>query len=70
MKELGFTKKEVEMLFNEFYNRVKHGDLEHQKWLKDETEKFIENEVRHPKDWCIEGSNDYWRDIADEAAGL
>lgn len=30
-------------LFRQFYEQVRHGDDAHQKWLKDETEKFIKD---------------------------
>lgn len=31
-------------LFNRLFERIKHGDEEHQKWLKEEIEKFMADE--------------------------
>lgn len=32
-------------LFKELYEEIKHGDEEHQKWLKDKIEDFIKRRV-------------------------
>ena len=37
-----YTKEDVRDLFGKFYEQVKHGDEEHQKWLFEETLKFLE----------------------------
>lgn len=30
-------------LFSDLYNQIKHGDDEHQQWLKDKMDEFLEN---------------------------
>lgn len=36
---------QIAQLFMEFYEKVKHGDQEHQDWLKNETIRFIEERI-------------------------
>lgn len=36
---------EVKDLFEQLYEQIKHGDEEHQKWLKDEIDKFVTDKV-------------------------
>lgn len=43
-------KSSVAQLFLEFYDKVKHGDDDHMKWLSDETLKFIEERVYEKQD--------------------
>jgi hypothetical protein len=47
--DIFWSKEGVKELFNIFYNKVKHGDEEHMKWLKDETDNFIEEYVNQEK---------------------
>ncbi len=45
MNEVVFSRKDFATLMHKFYLQVKHGDEEHQKWLRDETLKFIHDET-------------------------
>lgn len=40
-----YTENQVKDLFMSFYEQVKHGDQEHQDWLRDETLKFIKERL-------------------------
>lgn len=40
-----YTTEDVVRMFKSFYEKIKHGDEEHQKWLLDETLNFIDNEL-------------------------
>jgi len=45
LHETVYSRTEVAGLFKEFYEKVKHGDEEHQKWLLEETLKFISDKI-------------------------
>lgn len=45
LEKAQYSIKDVAKLFMEFYEKVKHGDEEHQKWLRDEVLNFIGEEI-------------------------
>ncbi len=44
LNEKIYSRNDVGRFLYKFYNKVKHGDEEHQKWLKDEMYNFINEE--------------------------
>lgn len=44
-----YSREEVTELFIAFYNKVKHGDQEHQTWLFNETVEFIKEKITNGK---------------------
>lgn len=50
LNEKKYSANDVAEMFKKFYNQVKHGDEEHQKWLLEETLSFIaENIIKETK---------------------